>query len=324
MSKVMVEKGHGDGYLSVAGLQSLVSGIWRQLKVWRRVNLGPVALFFRAERAVHVTSNTAKRLSRIAQTNESGRCSDSPTDMKHPVNDGRRGGVALVVGVGPGFGHALVHRLASEGFQVVMASRNALRLDKLVDEIRAEGGSAFAYGCDATAENSVLSLFANVQDLHAVPDLVVYSLQSFGPGQAIDIAVPAFEEGWRHNCLGAFLVARSAARAMQTKGCGTIVLVGSTSSMLGRAGHLNLAVGKFGQRALSQVLARELWPKGIHVAHVVIDADIDEGDDDHDELPRSNPNDIAQLIVDVHRQPKSAWMSEADIRPWNEQFWQHC
>ncbi|MDD2882342.1 MAG: hypothetical protein PHQ58_18100 [Rhodoferax sp.] len=72
------------------------------------------------------------------------------------------------------------------------------------------------------------------------------------------------------------------------------------------------------------VLARELWPKGIHVAHVVIDADIDEGDGDHDGQPHSDPNDIAQLIVDVHRQPRSAWMSEADIRPWNEQFWQHC
>lgn len=302
----------------------MLSSVWKRLKVWRRVNFGPIALNFRFDRAVHVTRNSAKRVRRHfhnAHFDSVGlqhKLLDQKARLHHP------GGTALIVGVGPGLGYALAHRLAGEGFHVIMASRNAVRLDKLVEEIRANGGTASAYGCDATAEESVLSLFALVEKLHGVPDLVVYSLQSFGPGQAVEIEVSAFEQGWKHNCLGSFLVARSAARAMQTKSAGTIILVGSTSSLLGRAGHLNLAVGKFGQRALAQVLARELWPKGIHVAHVVIDADIDEGISGDDGQPHSDPDDIARIMIDIHRQPKSAWTSEADIRPWNERFWEHC
>ena len=88
--------------------------------------------------------------------------------------------------------------------------------------------------------------------------------------------------------------------------------------------HLNLAVGKFGQRALAQVLSRELWPAGIHVAHVVIDADILETDSFDDRHPHSDPGHIAQSVLAVHRQPKTAWTSEMDLRPWNEKFWEHC
>jgi NADP-dependent 3-hydroxy acid dehydrogenase YdfG len=107
-------------------------------------------------------------------------------------------------------------------------------------------------------------------------------------------------------------------------GRGTIILVGSTSSILGRAEHLNLAVGRFGQRALAQVLTRELWPKGIHVAHVLIDADIDEGEERDDGGPQADPSHITDVIVSLHRQQKTAWTSEVDVRPWNEQFWEHC
>jgi len=87
---------------------------------------------------------------------------------------------------------------------------------------------------------------------------------------------------------------------------GTIVLTGSTSALVGRAGHLNLAVGKFGQRALAQVLARELWPKGIHVVHLVIDADIHEGEERDDGGPQADPNHISDIVVFLHRQPSSA------------------
>lgn len=94
-------------------------------------------------------------------------------------------------------------------------------------------------------------------------NLVIYSLQSFGPGRTVDIEVPALKEGWRQNCLGGFIVARESARCMLLHRRGTIVLVGSTSGLLGRADRLNLDVGKFGLRALSQVMARKLWPEGI-------------------------------------------------------------
>jgi NAD(P)-dependent dehydrogenase (short-subunit alcohol dehydrogenase family) len=173
-------------------------------------------------------------------------------------------------------------------------------------------------------ETSVKSLFSLVRANHGAPILVIYSLQSFGPGEVVDVEVAAFEDGWKHNCLGSFLVARTAAREMLPQAEGTIVLVGSTSSMIGRSGHLNLAVGKFGQRALAQVLARELWPKGIHVAHVVIDADITDDQTNADEEAHADPWHIAEVVLNLHNQPRTAWTSEIDIRPWNEKFWEHC
>lgn len=218
----------------------------------------------------------------------------------------------------------MAHHLANEGFDVILASRNANRLNQLVEEIQSFGGNAFAYGCDATMETSVNELFSLIKTNHGTPILVIYSLQSFGPGSVVDIEVAAFEEGWKHNCFGSFLVARAAGRAMLPRSEGTIVLIGSTSSIIGRGGHLNLAVGKFGQRALAQVLARELGPKGIHVAHVVIDADIRDDQTPADEEAHSEPAHIAAVVLNIHDQPRSAWTSEIDIRPWNEKFWEHC
>ena len=115
----------------------------------------------------------------------------------------------------------------------------------------------------------------------SIPHLVVYAVQGFAPGRAIDTETSVFEECWRQNCLGAFIVAREAARNMLPLKRGTLVLVGSTSGTIGRAAHLNLAVGKFGLRALAQVMARELWPEGIHVVHVIIDGDIREENSIH-------------------------------------------
>ena len=111
---------------------------------------------------------------------------------------------------------------------------------------------------------------------------------------------------------------------MLADGRGTIVLIGSTSSVIGRQAHLNLAVGKFGQRALAQVMARELWPLGIHVAHLLIDADISEDSTSKFDAPHADPYHIARSVLDLHLQPRTAWTSELDLRPWNEQFWEHC
>jgi NAD(P)-dependent dehydrogenase (short-subunit alcohol dehydrogenase family) len=233
-------------------------------------------------------------------------------------------GLAIVVGVGPGFGYALARMLALEGFDTVLVSRDAGRLSPLVNELRNEGAAVSTYGADATDELAVSSLFERIQAAHGTPSLVVYSIQDFSPGAASEIEVPSFETAWRHNCLGAFLTARESARRMIERKCGTIVFVGSTSSLIGRAGHLNLAVGKFGQRALAQVMARELWPRGIHVAHAVIDADIAENSLEALNCQQSDPSHIASSILALHRQPKTAWTSELDLRPWNEQFWEHC
>lgn len=296
----------------------MLERIWRGLKRWRHVHLGPVSMVFRLERRVPLIGSTRQPLQRLAR----------PEPQPHPPADQATSPqapeVALIVGVGAGYGEALARHLAQTGMTVIMAARNARKLDPLVDEISRAGYCAYALPCDATREDSVRALFARVAAQHGCPHLVVYALQSFGPGQASEIELAAFEDGWRRNCVGAFLVAREAARLMTPRSQGTILLTGSTSALIGREGHLNLAVGKFGQRALAQVLARELWPKGIHVVHLVIDADIHEGRAREDGGPQADPGHLASLVHMLHRQPRSAWTSELDVRPWNERFWEHC
>jgi len=304
--------------------------LWRRLKVWRRIGLGPITLLFKFERSIGVTKGKAAatlaypllpnpRMRQGGFADVRSRTAAAP-DASQPSSQG----MAVIVGVGPGFGYALARRLVLEGFDVALISRDAEKLNPLVVELKASGRIVASYGGDATDERTVDSLFKQIVELHGTPSLTIYSIQESGPGETVDVELPAFESAWRHNCLGAFLVSRASARAMKGNGFGTILLIGSTSSVVGRAGHLNLAVGKFGQRALAQVLSRELWPLGIHVAHAIIDADIAESPSEHSDQPQSDPDDIAFSLIAVHRQPKTAWTSEIDLRPWNEKFWEHC
>jgi NAD(P)-dependent dehydrogenase (short-subunit alcohol dehydrogenase family) len=296
--------------------------LWRRLKVWRRIAFGPIALTYSFDRAVRTTAGSLLKLPIGAISGRPALDAHTASDVgKKPAANKQ---LALVVGVGEGFGFALARQLALDGFDLVLISRDAERLQPLIVELHALGVTVESYGADATDESSVNRLFDHVHAQHGVPTLVVYSVQGFGPGLAIEIEVPAFESSWRQNCLGAFLVGTCAAKSMLSRGSGTIVFVGSTSSLLGRAGHLNLAVGKFGQRAIAQVMARELWPRGIHVAHVMIDAEIDDGTPCETKRPQADPTHIATAIIALHRQPETAWTSELDLRPWNETFWEHC
>lgn len=293
--------------------------LWRHLKVWRRVNIGPVAMVIGFRRRVPVTAGTWRRAPRNGHRpmRELPKCRELARD------NGKRE-TAVIVGVGTGLGYSLARKLASDGYDVALLSRDAERLRTLCEELSGLGVDAASYGFDATHETDVRRTFARVVQRHGCPTLVVYSVQESGPGSILDVSVPAFESAWRHNCLGAFLVSQEAARAMVSCGKGSIFLIGSTSSIIGRAGHLNLAVGKFGQRALAQVLSRELWPLGIHVAHVLIDADIRRPEIGSSEVVQSDPDDIAVSILSLHNQPHSAWSSEIDLRPCNERFWEHC
>ena len=313
---------------------SAIDALWNSLKIPRQLRVGPVSLVLRMARRVKVSNNWRRRWFERWSTGavpltvppQRSRL-DAPSPQAEvaaqpPVV---RPGTAVVVGVGPGLGHALARTLAAAGMNVALASRNAERLDPLVAELRSgAAGTVRAYGCDATDVRSVDDLLAHVNNDMGVPDLVIFAVQSFGPGRAIDVELPAFEDNWRQNCLGGFIVARAAARAMVAVQRGTIVLVGSTSGLIGRADHLNLAVGKFGLRALAQVMARELWPEGIHVVHCVIDADIREGPPHATGHPQADPDDLARMIHALHMQPRSCWTSELDLRPWNERFWEHC
>jgi NAD(P)-dependent dehydrogenase (short-subunit alcohol dehydrogenase family) len=291
-------------------------GLWHQLKVWRRLRIGPVSMFVSFRRAPGTTPGTWRQPQPLPAR--------APASAPAMVADGVPPGLAVIVGVGTGLGYAIARKLARAGHDLALLTRNADGLTPLCQELRRLGVRVESFGMDATHESDVAAAFQQVLRRFSCPSLVIYSLQEFGPGNLLDVSVPAFESAWRHNCLGAFLVARQVAAAMKQRGEGSIFFVGSTSSIIGREGHLNLAVGKFGQRALAQVLARELWPHGVHVAHVLIDSDIARPDEPSDEPVQSDPDDIALSILALHRQPRTAWSSEIDLRPWNERFWAHC
>jgi NAD(P)-dependent dehydrogenase (short-subunit alcohol dehydrogenase family) len=219
--------------------------------------------------------------------------------------------VAIVVGVGPGLGAALVQRFAKEGMAVALAARQG---DRLASLARETGGKA--YGCDATVETAVGDLFAAVERDLGRPELVVFNAGGYVRKPIAELSVGDVENTWRSNCLGGFLVGRAAARAMLPAGSGTIIFTGATAAMRGGASFAAFAMGKFGLRALAQSMARELGSKGIHVAHTIIDGQIGESP----EAAKLAPAAIADAYWHLHRQAKSAWTQELDLRPWAEKF----
>ncbi|MGN2390883.1 SDR family NAD(P)-dependent oxidoreductase [Pelomicrobium sp. G1] len=231
--------------------------------------------------------------------------------------------VAVVVGVGPGLGWALVKRFAAAGMQVAMAARGKERLEALLQREPLTG--VRSYPCDATDAGAVAALFDQVERELGPPDLVVFNVGAYRPGGILEIDPADFERCWRIGCLGGFLVGQAAARGMVERGRGTILFTGATASLRGSSGFANLAVPKFGLRALAQSMARELGPKGIHVAHVVIDGQIRSERYEHLLAQRGpdallEPEAIAEAYYQLHRQPRSAWTQELDLRPWVERF----
>jgi NAD(P)-dependent dehydrogenase (short-subunit alcohol dehydrogenase family) len=219
--------------------------------------------------------------------------------------------VAIVVGVGPGLGAALARRFAGEGMAVAMAARQA---DKLAGLVKETGGRA--YGCDARMETAVGDLFAAVERDLGRPQLVVFNAGGYTRKPVAELSVSEVEACWRNCCLGGFIVGRAAARAMLAAGAGTILLTGATAALRGSAQFAAFAIGKFGLRALAQSMARELGPQGIHVAHIVIDGGIGDAAD----ATRLAPSAIAEAYWQLHRQARSAWTQELDLRPWAEKF----
>ncbi|MFL6623855.1 MAG: SDR family NAD(P)-dependent oxidoreductase [Sulfurifustis sp.] len=235
--------------------------------------------------------------------------------------------IAVVVGVGPGLGWALAKRFARAGVQTAIAARNATKLAALIEQNRdAEGSSdrLRAYGCDVTQAADVARLFDAVEKDLGSPNVVVFNAGAFEPAGILEITPEAFERCWRVGCLGGFLVGQAAARRMIAHG-GTIIFTGATASLRGSSRFANLAVPKFGLRALAQSMARELGPQGVHVAHVVIDGQIES--ERYAQLGAQRgpdallaPDAIAEMYYQLHRQPRSAWTMELDLRPWVEKF----
>lgn len=235
---------------------------------------------------------------------------------------------AVIVGAGPGLGAALARRFSRAEMNVVMAVRNIERIDTLAREFSGIVHRTLAVACDATSEADVERLFERVQTEFGTPQLVVYNAGAFVRKGILDTSAEEFERCWRIGCLGGFLVGREAARAMLTRNeehKGTIIFTGATASLRGGALFHNLAVGKFGLRALAQSMARELQPQGIHVAHVVIDGQIKSERPGHSVAERGkdaviDPAAIAETYYQLHLQRRSAWSFEVDLRPYVEKF----
>lgn len=225
---------------------------------------------------------------------------------------------ALIVGAGSGLSASLARLFAKEGMAVAMAAREPAKLSALAAETRAK-----TYRCDASERGEVEGLFSSLDKDFGTPDIVVYNPSFRTRGPFVDLDPDLVLKTLLVTCHGGFLVAQQAAKRMLAKGSGSIQLTGASASTKGYAQSAPFAMGKFGLRGLAQSMARELSPKNIHVAHFVIDGGIRQEND-----PRANrgpdgllePDAIAETYLQIHRQNRSAWTWEVELRPWVENF----
>jgi NAD(P)-dependent dehydrogenase (short-subunit alcohol dehydrogenase family) len=225
---------------------------------------------------------------------------------------------ALIVGVGPGLSASLARLFARQGLQVALASRNPDRLAKLAEET-----AAAAFACDATEPEEVAALFDVVIATQGVPDIVVYNASGRARGPVTELDPAAVAHAIAVSGYGGFLVAQQAARHMVQRGWGVILLTGASASVKGYPNSSSFAMGKFALRGLAQSMARELSPKGVHVAHFVIDGGIRSANrPDSNDNPDStlDPDAIAETYWHVANQRRSAWTWEVELRPWVEKF----
>jgi NAD(P)-dependent dehydrogenase (short-subunit alcohol dehydrogenase family) len=241
------------------------------------------------------------------------------------------GGNAIVVGVGAhaGLGAALCRRFGKEGRRVFVAGRTKAKVDAVATEIRAAGGDAIAVECDTTREADVARLFDEAARAPGLLEIVVYNAGNNALTPLLELDAAKVEELWRIGCFGGFLVGREAARRMASVGSGTIVFTGATGSVRGKPPFYAFAMAKAGLRALAQAMARDFGPQGIHVAHVIVDGGID-GDRLNTVFPgfKDAKGEGGMLDIDaiadaywfLHRQHRSAWTHELDLRPFKEPF----
>jgi len=237
--------------------------------------------------------------------------------------------VALVVGAGDALGGAIARRFARGGFAVCVARRSGEALEPLRRQIESDGGRAHGFAVDARKEDQVAALFDAIEGSIGALEVVVFNVGAWHNESVLTLTVRKFTKVWEMACLAGFLTGREAARRMAPRGRGTILFTGATASVRGGDGFAAFAGAKFGLRALAQSMARELAPKGLHVAHVVIDGPIDTRfvRQRFPELVAGLPEDgllapdaIAETYYRLHRQPRSAWSHELDLRPWAEQW----
>ncbi|TFZ03872.1 SDR family oxidoreductase [Ramlibacter humi] len=237
--------------------------------------------------------------------------------------------VALVIGAGDATGGAIARRFAREGFTACVVRRSADKLQPLVDAITAAGGKARGFGVDARKEEEVVALVEQVEAEVGPIDVLVFNIGANVPSSILDESARRYFKVWEMACFSGFLCGREVAKRMVQRGRGTVIFTGATASMRGGANFAAFAGAKHALRALAQSMARELGPRGIHVAHVVIDGAIDTAFI-RDNFPERhalkdqdgilNPDHIADQYWMLHTQPRDAWTHELDLRPWMEKF----
>jgi NAD(P)-dependent dehydrogenase (short-subunit alcohol dehydrogenase family) len=235
--------------------------------------------------------------------------------------------VAVVIGAGDATGGAIARRFAREGFTACVTRRNAEKLAPLVARIESEGGKARAFGSDARKEDQMVALVETIEREVGPIEVAAFNIGANVRFPIRETTSRVYFKVWEMAAFAGFLMGREVAKVMVPRGRGTILFTGATASVRGSAGFSAFSGAKHALRALAQSMARELGPLGIHVAHVVIDGAIDT------EFIRSNfperatlkdrdgildPEAIAEAYWHLHRQPRSAWTHEMDLRPWME------
>lgn len=232
--------------------------------------------------------------------------------MTEPFN------TALIVGAGAGLSASLTRALTKDGVKVALAARSTDDLHDLAIETGAE-----TFACDAAKRSDVEKLFDNLEATVGTPEIVIYNASYRTRGPFVDLDPNEVERSIAVTAFGAFLVAQHAVRRMLPNGRGVVLFTGASAGVKGYPQSAPFAMGKFALRGLSQSMARELHPQGIHVAHVVIDGGIksarrSETPDKPDSL--LDPDAIANSYLHIIRQPRSAWATEIELRPWVERF----
>lgn len=237
--------------------------------------------------------------------------------------------VALVIGAGDSTGSAIARRFAAGGYTACMTRRDAHKLEPVVKSIIDAGGNAYGFASDARKEDEVLGLFEKIEDEIGTVEVLVFNIGANVPSSVLDETARKYFKIWEMACFGGFLNGREAARRMVARERGTIIFTGATAALRGSANFAAFAGAKHALRALAQSMAKELGPRNVHVAHVVVDGAIDT------EFIRTtfpdryalkaqdgilNPDHIAENYWNLHQQPRDAWTFELDLRPYMEKW----
>jgi NAD(P)-dependent dehydrogenase (short-subunit alcohol dehydrogenase family) len=244
--------------------------------------------------------------------------------------------VALIVGAGDATGGAIARRFARGGYTACVTRRSLDKLQPLVEQIKAEGGQAIGFASDARKEEDVVALVEQIESTVGPIEVLVFNIGANVPCSILEETARKYFKIWEMACLGGFLNGREVARRMvaregraEGEHKGTIIFTGATASLRGSANFAAFAGAKHALRALAQSMARELGPRGIHVAHVVVDGAIDT-EFIRENFPQRyalkaqdgilNPEHIADNYWMLHSQPRDAWTHELDLRPYMEKF----